>query len=108
VSLLLRHPISGGDEKVVMVLAATNHPGDIDKAFPPINKSCILGGAEEKVVMVLAATNHPWDIDEAFRRRFEKRIYIRLPDEESRRNLLRINMQDIRLDRQGKGRREFF
>ncbi len=57
-------------------------------------------------MMVLAATNHPWDIDEAFRRRFEKRIYIRLPDEESRRSLLRINMQDISLDRQGKGRRD--
>ena len=60
-----------------------------------------IAGGEEKVVMVLAATNHPWDIDEAFRRRFEKRVYIRLPDEESRRNLLRINMEDIQLDRQG-------
>lgn len=35
---------------------------------------------EDKVIMVLAATNHPWDIDEAFRRRFEKRIYIGLPN----------------------------
>jgi hypothetical protein len=37
---------------------------------------------EDKVIMVLAATNHPWDIDEAFRRRFEKRVYIPLPNGE--------------------------
>jgi SpoVK/Ycf46/Vps4 family AAA+-type ATPase len=29
---------------------------------------------------VLAATNHPSDIDEAIRRRFVKRLYVRLPD----------------------------
>lgn len=46
-------------------------------------------------VMVLAATNHPWLIDNAFLRRFEKRIYIPLPDAEARRGLLRINLSSM-------------
>lgn len=43
----------------------------------------------DKRVMVLATTNRPWDLDEAMRRRLEKRIYIPLPDHESRVELLR-------------------
>lgn len=39
-----------------------------------------LNALDDKIIMVLAATNHPWDIDEAFRRRFEKRVYIGLPN----------------------------
>ncbi|CAG2057462.1 unnamed protein product [Timema podura] len=35
---------------------------------------------EDKVITVIAATNHPGDIDEAFRRRFEKRVLIPLPN----------------------------
>ena len=50
-----------------------------------------------KVVMVLGATNHPWDIDEAMRRRLEKRIYIPLPTQSDREELLRINCSDIEL-----------
>ncbi|XP_049303824.1 katanin p60 ATPase-containing subunit A-like 1 isoform X2 [Bactrocera dorsalis] len=52
---------------------------------------------DDKIIMVLAATNHPWDIDEAFRRRFEKRIYIALPNEETRSALLKLCLKDVRL-----------
>ncbi|TPX46822.1 hypothetical protein SeLEV6574_g03004 [Synchytrium endobioticum] len=55
-------------------------------------------GEREPIVMVLAATNFPWQIDEALRRRLEKRIYIPLPDIESRRELLRINLSKVPLD----------
>jgi SpoVK/Ycf46/Vps4 family AAA+-type ATPase len=34
--------------------------------------------------LVLAATNLPWEIDEAARRRFARRQYIPLPEEETR------------------------
>ncbi|KAI9141977.1 P-loop containing nucleoside triphosphate hydrolase protein [Paraphysoderma sedebokerense] len=49
------------------------------------------------IVMVLAATNFPWQIDEALRRRLEKRVYIPLPDYDSRRQLLSINLRDVKL-----------
>lgn len=47
---------------------------------------------DEKVIMVLGATNHPWDIDEAFRRRFEKRVYIPMPDGEHWANCVQGNV----------------
>ncbi|KAK9815628.1 hypothetical protein WJX72_007089 [[Myrmecia] bisecta] len=53
---------------------------------------------ERKQVMVLAATNFPWDIDEALRRRLEKRIYIPLPGQPEREELLHINLKDVEVE----------
>jgi vacuolar protein-sorting-associated protein 4 len=43
-------------------------------------------------VFVLAATNRPYDLDPALRRRFDKRIYIPLPDEHCRKEMIVSNI----------------
>eukprot|EP00981_Chlorochromonas_danica_P005092 scaffold1034_cov175-Ochromonas_danica.AAC.18 len=57
-----------------------------------------LDGASTKVdarVVIIGATNRPEELDEAVRRRFVKRIYIPLPDEGSRKELLKTLLRDI-------------
>ncbi|CAA6660819.1 unnamed protein product [Spirodela intermedia] len=60
-----------------------------------VNNSSTGEDGGRKIVMVLAATNFPWDIDEALRRRLEKRIYIPLPNFESRKELIKINLRTV-------------
>ena len=52
---------------------------------------------KKNLVMVMGATNLPWDLDEALRRRFEKRIYISLPDEIGRKEMFKINLKGLKL-----------
>lgn len=49
------------------------------------------GGGNQ--VLTIAATNRPWELDEAILSRFEKSIFIPLPDRESRSEILRIHLQ---------------
>ena len=48
-------------------------------------------------LMLIAATNKPWAIDPAFLRpgRFDEKIYVPLPDEESRRHMFDVKMTGV-------------
>ena len=45
-------------------------------------------------LLVLGATNVPWEIDAAIRRRFEKRIYIPLPEALARTRMIELHLGD--------------
>jgi len=49
-------------------------------------------GNDTDGVLVLAATNIPWALDSAIRRRFEKRIYIPLPEAPARTRMFQIHL----------------
>uniref|UniRef100_A0A8C7J9I3 vesicle-fusing ATPase n=1 Tax=Oncorhynchus kisutch TaxID=8019 RepID=A0A8C7J9I3_ONCKI len=49
-------------------------------------------GNDNDGVLVLGATNIPWTLDSAIRRRFEKRIYIPLPEEHARSFMFKLHL----------------
>ena len=46
---------------------------------------------DDSFVMTVAATNVPWELDQAILSRFEKRVFIGLPDPETRRKIIGIH-----------------
>jgi len=50
--------------------------------------------SDDTGVLVLGASNIPWVLDPAMRRRFEKRIYIGLPDVMARQRMFEIHLGD--------------
>ena len=55
-------------------------------------------GIDNDEILVLGATNIPWGLDAAIRRRFEKRIYIPLPEEKARWRLFQLNIANTPCD----------
>ncbi|CAK68097.1 unnamed protein product (macronuclear) [Paramecium tetraurelia] len=53
-------------------------------------------GHDDKGVLVLGATNLPWALDTAIRRRFEKRIYIPLPDVQAREYMIQNSLKQTK------------
>lgn len=51
-------------------------------------------GNDNDGILVLGATNIPWVLDAAIRRRFEKRIFIPLPEEHARQVMFKIHLGD--------------
>jgi vacuolar protein-sorting-associated protein 4 len=51
-------------------------------------------GKDDRGILVLGATNIPWGLDPAVRRRFQKKIYISLPEANARKLMLKLNLGD--------------
>jgi SpoVK/Ycf46/Vps4 family AAA+-type ATPase len=57
----------------------------------------VLDKKRNSLIYVIGATNKPWVLDEPFIRRFQKRIYVPLPDVEARMEMFRILTPSLRL-----------
>src|SRR5688500_13663668 len=59
----------------------------------------INGKSKDSLLYVIGATNKPWTLEAGFLRRFQKRIYVTLPDSASRTNLFNQYTSPLKKDR---------
>lgn len=59
----------------------------------------INGKSKESKLYVIGATNKPWTLEAGFLRRFQKRIYVSLPDQSSRLHLFRQYTQRLKMEK---------
>lgn len=48
---------------------------------------------KDEKVLIIGATNKPWDLDEAIISRFQRKVYVPLPDEKARKGIFRIHLE---------------
>lgn len=48
---------------------------------------------QKDTILIMGATNKPWDLDEAIVSRFQKKIYVPLPDKVARKIILQIHLE---------------
>jgi SpoVK/Ycf46/Vps4 family AAA+-type ATPase len=59
----------------------------------------INGKSKDSKLYVIGATNKPWTLEAGFLRRFQKRIYVSLPDQSSRLYLFRQYTERLKMEK---------
>ncbi len=57
-----------------------------------------VGSGKHDRIVVMGATNLPWAIDAAMRRRFERKVFVTLPEYEARLEMLRIHTKGVEIE----------
>ncbi len=74
----------GGDESSADLRVVSTFLAELDG---------LAGKQDEHYIMTIGATNLPWMIDKAIQSRFEKRIYVPLPDLTARESIFHIHVE---------------
>ncbi|KAH3868641.1 hypothetical protein DPMN_031792, partial [Dreissena polymorpha] len=64
-------------------------PADDSKLSSNSSLTGLVADSSENRFLIMVATNRPWELDDAVLRRFSKRVYVSIPNAETRLELLR-------------------